>query len=527
MAFRAIRTDAQPRQGAVLVAVLIVVVLLSLAVYQYNDLMQAEYRAADSYARATQARALADSGLNYVAMLLANQDAYNGTLGGNPYDNPSAFRDILLVDNNVARLRGRFSIISPLGVDEATNSSLPFRYGVTDECGKLNLNGLLKIDSSGETAKNMLMKLPNMTEEIANAILDWLDPDDDIRPGSAENETYTTLSRPYNCKNGPLETLEELLYVQGVTPQLLFGNDYNRNGIQDPDEQDGTSGLDLGWAAFLTVYGREQNVDGQGQPRIYVNDANTQTLYNTLLPVLGDVMTSYILAYRAYGPASSSSSGASSGGGNRGGASVQAVKVGTGAIPMDSLKLSTQARGRRLASLFELVGTSVQIPGQSQRDPATLYSCPLNDPTQMRQILPLMLEKLTTTKDTDLPARINILTAPRQVLLTLPSLEESDVDNIIAVRPSVLAQGATSDAVFQAAVQLVIDAGLTPDKMRAIERYITVRTQMYRVQVVGHFDSGGPAIRVEAIIDTNRGRPRIVYWRDLTELGRGFDLNQP
>jgi len=28
-------------------------------------------------------------------------------------------------------------------------------------------------------------------------------------------------------------------------------------------------------------------------------------------------------------------------------------------------------------------------------------------------------------------------------------------------------------------------------------------------------------VRAEAIIDTNRGRPRIVYWRNLTELGKG------
>ena len=34
-------------------------------------------------------------------------------------------------------------------------------------------------------------------------------------------------------KNGPLETVEELLLVRGVTPQLLFGADINRNGQLD------------------------------------------------------------------------------------------------------------------------------------------------------------------------------------------------------------------------------------------------------------------------------------------------------
>ena len=34
-----------------------------------------------------------------------------------------------------------------------------------------------------------------------------------------------SLDPPYNAKNGPLDSIEELLFVQGVTPQLLFGND--------------------------------------------------------------------------------------------------------------------------------------------------------------------------------------------------------------------------------------------------------------------------------------------------------------
>ena len=71
-----------------------------------------------------------------------------------------------------------------------------------------------------------------------------------------------------------------MLYVQGVTPQLLFGNDLNRNGILDPDEDDGTGALDMGWSAYLTIYSRELNVDSQGNPRIYVNDPNLQSLAN-------------------------------------------------------------------------------------------------------------------------------------------------------------------------------------------------------------------------------------------------------
>jgi hypothetical protein len=46
------------------------------------------------------------------------------------------------------------------------------------------------------------------------------------------------------------------------------------------------------------------------------------------------------------------------------------------------------------------------------------------------------------------------------------------------------------------------------------------------VQVLGYFDQGGPAVRLEAIIDVNSGYPRIVMVRDLTELGRGLPPSQ-
>jgi hypothetical protein len=74
-----------------------------------------------------------------------------------------------------------------------------------------------------------------MTIEIADAILDWLDDDDEPREFGAEANT-TRRWPPYAPKNGPLETVEELLLVRGVTPQLLFGCDVNRNGMVDPDE---------------------------------------------------------------------------------------------------------------------------------------------------------------------------------------------------------------------------------------------------------------------------------------------------
>jgi hypothetical protein len=47
---------------------------------------------------------------------------------------------------------------------------------------------------------------------------------------------------------------------------------------------------------------------------------------------------------------------------------------------------------------------------------------------------------------------------------------------------------------------------------------------VYRVHAIGYITGGGPVSRVEAVIDTNLGLPRIIYFRDLGDLDnpRGF-----
>lgn len=139
-----------------------------------------------------------------------------------------------------------------------------------DESGKLNLNRLSALKLTEEEMTALLMGIPNMTEEIAAAIRDWIDTNDEELPGGAESSYYETLSPPYQAKNGPLESLDELLMVKGVTPQLLYGEDANRNGLLDQNEVDGDSSppfdnndtfLDQGWSAYFTVHSREKKTN--------------------------------------------------------------------------------------------------------------------------------------------------------------------------------------------------------------------------------------------------------------------------
>jgi type II secretory pathway component PulK len=547
----------------VLIMVLVIVVVLSLAAYSYSELMSQHFKEADSIARWIQAQALADSGIHYTAALLSNGQTFANVLNSMPWNNPQAFQGILVQRHDHPHFRSRFSVISPPGPDEASTSGLSFRYGVTDEAGKINLNATMAADPSGKTLHNRLMALPKMTEDLADSIVDWLDVDNNPRPHGAEDDYYLAQVPPYHCKNGPLDSLEELLMVRGVTPELLFGNDHNRNGVLDPGEGNGF--FDQGWSVYLTVYSREQNVDSQFNPRIYVNSPDVKQLYDRLVPAVGADLAYFIAAYRLYGPmpnpaqqqaqAAAASAlqgqGAQASGKNGKSDSTRATTTAkqpakTSTDPGTSGKKSTSAsstastqptvatRGQRddldfsqkpaksIASLFELIGTSINIP--NKKGAGSHYESPLNDPATLRQLLPLLLDKATTSGSSELPARININTAPVAVLMSL-ALPDDILQNLLSHRP-VPWSSQPPDPVFQTPAWLITEANFRPEIVKQLEKYVTTRSQTYRVQVLGYFDDYKPTARVEAVIDTNGGRPRIVYRRDLAELGKGFNLQQ-
>ena len=189
------------------------------------------------------------------------------------------------------------------------------------------------------------------------------------------------------------------------------------------------------------------------------------------------------------------------------------------------------AAAQTISSLYALINAQVTIPGSGQGQPATTYTSPMSDTGSIQQYLPMILDKLTTKKTANLPARINVNTAPSAVLSALapngtPLLDAATVQSILATRPSTSTTDAP-DPIFQTPAWLITQANVPVATVQSLEQYITARSQVFRVQSLGHFDTGGPTARVEAVIDTNAGRPRIVYYRDLTGLGKGFNLPTP
>lgn len=537
-------THVKPRSGYVLIAVLIVIVVLSLAAYQFTDLMTSEYRAASRSADSAQAKLAAASGIHYAAAMLADPNSFYGQLGGNPYAQ-GAFADQAVHPGDNPRQTSYFGLVA---VAPTSQGGFEPRYGaVVDEMGKLNINTLIQLDSTGEQLFSALMMLPNMTEDVADAIVDWVDTDDTARPSGAESSYYLSLPQGYQAKNGPLNSIDELLLIKGVTPQMLFGTDRNRNGAADDDPNGGA--FNHGLAAYLTVYGRELNVDSTGVLRENINESEDLVgLHERLTARVGAELADFILAAKMFSASRLQTTATYlvdgtdlSGSGNSGTVKLtitttatplpnNAVLGGPGdlsAAVAAALQDGSGKNRRRIKSLVDLSTYRVTLPrpqNASSSDPTIVVDSPLAG-NRFTELFGPLMDKTTTTTNVELTPRINVNTAPREVLLTIPNLTEADADAILAQRDSLN----PSDPATVSGAWLLTTAGLSPDTFKKIEKYVTGRTMVYRVQSLGYLGQTGPVARVEAVIDTNQGAPRILYFRDLTALDtpRGFEPMRP
>ena len=110
---------------------------------------------------------------------------------------------------------------------------------ITDHSGRLQVNSLLKRHEEewqvNEVQKQVWLNLlmseefeltDQDAENIIEAIVDWIDEDTDVYGfGGAESSYYQSLDNPYSPRNGPMEFIEELLLVKGVTSELFYGTE--------------------------------------------------------------------------------------------------------------------------------------------------------------------------------------------------------------------------------------------------------------------------------------------------------------
>ena len=424
------RVDRRRRnRGTVLIVTMWVAVVLAGLALVFAQAARVEAIAGANQRATLQAEAVARGALQYVIQAV---------------DGPAGRPGVL--DNVTGEARrvgqGYFYLLKP-----SLSGNGTYEYGLIDEASRINLN---------TAASDMLLKLPGMTAELADSILDWRDENADVSPNGAESEYYLLLDHPYYCKDAPLEAVEEMLLIRGASKAILYGEDTNRNGVLDPNENDGDAGepddnrdgsLDRGLLGYVTVYSAEPNLSADGQPRVNVSSGGP-ALAGLLREVIRDDSVFTIL--------------------------------------------DNARRGRPFSSVLDFYFRSGLTKDQ----------------------FALVADRLTTSNADALSGLVNVNTAPREVLLCLPELGESDVDALIEHR--------TSPSVNLTSVAWVADV-LPREKATAIGPYITTRSYQFAADIVAVSGDGRSFRRCRAVVDARQSPPRVLRWQDLTHLGWPLD----
>lgn len=231
------------RSGMALVLALMAVSLLVAITVQLFTSVKWQINAAANFSDSVNLDTLNRSALSIArSALLADQDV-------NQYDSPHDEWNFL----------GEKDLHTLLGSD-----SLEIK--ITDLSGKLQINALVsnekdrKKREKQENAQYTLwlrflssgrFALQDEQEAIAllDAIKDWIDSDDEERDYGAESGYYLSLEKPYKPRNAPVQSLEELLLVRGMTKDIFYGNE-EYSGIFD----------------YLTSYGSDGKININSAP---------------------------------------------------------------------------------------------------------------------------------------------------------------------------------------------------------------------------------------------------------------------
>ena len=231
-------------EGIALVIVLLFIVLLVAIVVEYAYEIQVESSFVMNYNADFQAYTAARSAVAVGQSLLATDILNPDESAASEYD---ALTDVWAQEPTVQPLNDAVMMTT-----------------VTAENGKIPLNALFPILDQGEIqggstpeaesqsttvqepdpilvrALEVLFETRGVEESPVNMILDWIDTDTDERDGGAESSFYESQEISYGCPDAPLKSVEELLMIPGITPDIFFGN---------PDENQ------LPLTELLTVHG--------------------------------------------------------------------------------------------------------------------------------------------------------------------------------------------------------------------------------------------------------------------------------
>ncbi|MDA7541360.1 type II secretion system protein GspK [bacterium] len=476
------------RSGVVLFMVVAIILMMTLLTYGFLISMRTQNLAAANAGNQLQARQAAFSAREIVCSLLEDSLASRFAVGGLEH-NPMLFSEIRLL----------FA-----GEDREDFSSGGFvlsnltdrRMGIINESAKINLQTLLSHDANSPGfGRDCLMRLPRMTESIADHILDWIDKDDEPREFGAETEYYRD-NNGILPRNATPPTLSEFENIPDVTREMIFGA-----SSQNPnDNQIGQVGEDasIPWSRFLTVRSAERNETYEGLQRAHLNSTDLFELHTSLVELIDVETANFVILARQYGIQSRTKSDNGTG--------SSSAKSPSG-YPIDL----TIPPVYEIESLLEIVGATIRIEDVEAPENSIVVASPYSgQTTNLDQRLETFLDETTVSRKLVIQGRVNINLAPLEVLLSVPGIDEELANQILAVREG---QKHNSKTCFW----LLSNRLVNMEQMKSLIPSITNRGEIASFMFGGWSHPNDAPMVYDAMVDATGKTSKQLFCRRIVE----------
>ncbi|MBI5048565.1 MAG: type II secretion system minor pseudopilin GspK [Deltaproteobacteria bacterium] len=187
-------TRAKQEQGLALVITLLITAILVAVIVEIVYAVHIHISMTNSYRDAQRASLLAEGGVEFAGMGL---DAIMKNMSYTALNEENSYK--VFAEGNKALV-----------------------VKAEDEHGKVSLNAI--VYSNGETNTeyyniySRLLENLGLGKELSDTTADWIDINDEIRPGGGETYNYyQRLSSAYAAKNSPMDSIEELLLIKGYS----------------------------------------------------------------------------------------------------------------------------------------------------------------------------------------------------------------------------------------------------------------------------------------------------------------------
>lgn len=193
-------------RGVALLLALLVLTLLVALILEFDAEARREYREAAAFRDSYKTRMLTRAAVQ-AARAVLQQDFFRDRQMGTTFDAPT---DIWAMP------------IKNYAIGDGLLSAQ-----IVDERGKLNVNDLaVNLGDELQRKTKMfrfkrLFELVQVRPDLVDALVDWVDQDEQPEPAGAESLYYQSQKPPYRAANVPLESLGDLRLIKGFTQEIV------------------------------------------------------------------------------------------------------------------------------------------------------------------------------------------------------------------------------------------------------------------------------------------------------------------